>query len=289
MIEALRRPSSIHYNDREAAAGLPYARVVRSMKSICIALTVSLFIAADAFAQKRPKPKPANRGRVTKPQPSANDGLASKPRIIGSPVIIITKNDDRIAGTLLDLTAYSVRFRADNLESTLALDTIASLSFGSSVPSVKPSAIAARPEFAREANSVISAFQTIATQLRSGTEYTEYGRQVADLRRVDEQFTARFGATDNPTEARVVALLAGALADYSWARAIWTMKFGRSSDGSVNETDSPSVSDALALYPDLRASAASGNKFSVDKIVAGLWRKAAENTDRARDLLAPSK
>ncbi|HKP87191.1 MAG TPA: hypothetical protein VJZ26_13895 [Blastocatellia bacterium] len=254
------------------------------MKTICMAIILSLGLSASALAQKRPKQRPANR-RVAAREPASGDN-ANKPRMIGSQVVIITKNDDRIAGTLLDLTAYSVRIRADNLESTIALDTISSLSFGGSVPVAKPTSVPARADFVREANSVINSFQAIATQLKTGMDFTEYTRQLGDMRRAGEQFTARYGATENPTEARVVALLAGALTDYSWARTIWTLKFGRSGDGALNETDSPFISDTLALYPDLRASAATGNKYSVDKIVSGLWRKAAEQTDRARELIA---
>ena len=260
------------------------------MKSICIAVILSLSLSATAFAQKR-KPRATPRARVTKREPATNDNAVNKPRLIGSQIIIITKNDDRITGTLLDLTAYSVRIRADNLESTIALDTIASISFGPATPAVaQPVSVPARADFLREADTVVNSFQSLATQLKSNTDYTEYGRLLSELRRAGEQFIARHGATDNATEARVVGLMASVLTDYAWARTIWTLKFGRSGDvGSVYDTDSPTIGDALSLYPDLRASAASGGKFSVDKIVSGLWRKAAEKTDRARALISPSR
>ena len=131
---------------------------------------------------------------------------------------------------------------------------------------------------------MLSQFNELASVLKSGSDYTEYGRQLGDLRRSAERFITKFSSGDNATEARVLALLTGALTDYTWARTIWTLKFGRSSDGTVSESDSPLLADVLALYPDLRTAAASGNKFSVDKLVGGLWRKAAEKVDRVRSL-----
>jgi hypothetical protein len=200
----------------------------------------------------------------------------------------VTKNDDRIIGTLLDLTAYSARIRADNLESTIALDTIASISFGQSAtarPQVSQASVPARPEFLREAEGALNAFQSVASQLRTGADYTEFGRQLSELRRTAERFIDKNSVSENQTEARIVALLAGALTDYTWSRTIWTLRFGRSSDGSVYDTDSPAITDAIALYPDVRAAASSGNKFSVDKLVSGIWKKAEDKIERARSTL----
>lgn len=247
-------------------------------------------VGSDAVAQKRknqkpaPRPRTTSRDRAAQPNPNA-------PRLIGSTVVITTKNEDRITGTLLDLTAYSVRIRADNLESTIALDRVASISFGASAdePRVAQQGATVRPEFIREAESAVSAFQAVASQLRNGADYTEYDRQLTELRRTAERFIDKHSVSDNQAEARVLALLAGALTDYTWARTIWTLKFRRSGDGSVYETDSPAVADAVALYPDLRAAAASGSKFSVDKLVSGLWKKAEEKTDRARAALSPGR
>src|SRR4051812_4974521 len=188
------------------------------MKSICISVILTLSLGASAFAQKRTKPRAPSRARAAA-RDTASNNTANKPRLIGSPVVIITKNDDRIAGTLLDLTAYSVRIRADNLESTIALDTISSLSFGAASPprAAAQQVVPARAEFLRDADAVTNSFQAIAAQLRSNTDFTDYSRQLGDLRRAGEQFSARYGSTENPTEARVVALLACALTDYSWA------------------------------------------------------------------------
>jgi hypothetical protein len=203
----------------------------------------------------------------------------------------MTKNGDRISGEVLDLTAYSIRIRANNLESTLALDTLASLSFSGSPPIARAdqSAGPVRADFAKDADAALGLFQTLASNLRPGVDYTEYGHQLTELRRAAERFTAKYSSSDNANEARVVSLMAGAVTDYTWARTIWTLKFGRSSDGTIAETDSPVVSDTLALYPDLRAQAASGNRLSAEKLIAGLWRKASEKTDRVRTLAAASR
>ncbi|MFL6215284.1 MAG: hypothetical protein ACJ74J_15475, partial [Blastocatellia bacterium] len=63
----------------------------------------------------------------------------------------------------------------------------------------------------------------------------------------------------------------------------------RSGDTTAFDTDTPALTDTLALYPDLRAAAAVGNKYSVDKVVSGLWKKAADKTDRARALVPDAR
>jgi hypothetical protein len=259
------------------------------MRSLIALIVISLCAGPAAQAQKVKKKTPA-RSRAASTQPSA--ATTAKPRIIGSTVVIITKNGDRITGELLDLTAYSVRLKADNLESTIALDTIASLSFGgAAVPTARMDQPIGpvRADFARDAEAALGFFQTLASSLKPGVDYTEYGRQLSELRRAGERFVTKYSSTDNPAEARVVALIAGTLTDYTWARTIWTLKFGRSSDGTVVETDSPVVADAVALYPDLRTLAAAGNKLSVEKLLSGIWKKASEKQDRARMLIGSSR
>jgi hypothetical protein len=243
---------------------------------------------AAAVGQKRKKGRSPARSRSTA---ARSEPAASGPRMVGTPVVIITKNDDRITGTLVDLTAYSIRIKADNLESTISLDRIASLSFGAASTPARPAmaSLPASADFARNASPVIADFQSVANQLRQGTEFNEYGRLVTDLRRKGEQFISRFGNADNATEARVVALLSAALTDYGWARTIWTLRLNRSGDTTAYDTDTPALTDALALYPDLRAAAAVGNKYSVDKVVSGLWKKAADKTERARTLAGDAK
>lgn len=259
------------------------------MRSLIALIVISLFAGTAAEAQKRKKKAPP-RSRTASSQPSA--ATSTKPRIIGSTVVIITKNGDRITGEVLDLTAYSVRLRADNLESTIALDTIASLSFGSAAApaaGVDQPVGPVRADFARDAEAALGFFQTMASSLKPGVDYTEYGRQLSELRRAGERLIGKYSSTDNAAEARVVSLVAGALTDYTWARTIWTLKFGRSSDGTIAETDSPVVADALAQYPDLRALAAAGNRLSVEKLLSGIWRKASEKQDRARTLISSSR
>lgn len=254
----------------------------RNMKALVAVVIVSILANATADAQKR-KRTPA-RSRAASAQPSDT----SKAKLIGSTVVIITKNGDRITGELLDLTAYSVRIKADSLESSLALDTIASLSFSGSTP---PSGRADQPpgpvraDFARDAGQPLGVFQTLAASLKPGVDYTEYGRQLTELRRAVERFVGKYSSTDNPSEARVLSLMSGALTDYTWARSIWSLKFARSSDGTVSETESPVVIDTLALYTDARAAAAAGNRLSVEKLIGVLWRKASEKTDRAGTLV----
>ena len=257
------------------------------MRSLIALIVISLCAGTAVEAQKRKKPPPRPRsGGAQPPVPT------TKPRIIGSTVVVITKNGDRITGEVLDLTAYSVRLRADNLESTIALDTIASLSFGGAAA---PSARVDQPvgpvraDFARDAEATLGFFQTMASSLKPGVDYTEYGRQLSELRRAGERLIGKYSSTDNPAEARVVSLIAGALTDYTWSRTIWTLKFGRSSDGTVAEADSPVVADAITLYPDLRDLAASGNRLSVEKLLSGIWRKASEKQDRARTLISSSR
>lgn len=251
------------------------------MKLIILTL-VALSLFSTAEAQKQKKTPPKKKPVAEKPSPSAN---TSASRIVGSKVFIETKNGDRISGELVDLTSYSIRLRSDKLESTIALDTIAQLSFGAPVASApRVDHSQARGDFLRDADVMLSQFNALASVLKSGSDFTEYGSQLGDLRRSAERFITKYSSGDNASEARVLVLVAGALTDYSWARTIWTLKFGRSSDGTVNESDSPLLADALALYPDLRTAAASGNKLSVDKLVGSMWRKAAEKVDRARAL-----
>lgn len=258
------------------------------MRKACAIILIALLMSGVAVAQKRKKPRAASR---TKAAATKVDPATTGARMVGSSVVITTKNDDRISGTLLDLTAYSVRIKADNLESTIALDRIASLSFGDGGSASRSAQLTAPPsgDFGRNVTPVLKAFQTFAERLRQGTEFNEYGRQLTDLRRDGEQFINRFGASENGGEARIVALLSAALTDYSWARTIWTLRLNRSGDTTAYDTDVPAMTDALVLYPELRAAAAVGNKFSVDKVVAGLWKKASDKIERARALAGDAK
>jgi hypothetical protein len=260
------------------------------MKSIIGLIALSLVITNATEAQTRKKGRAAQKPTSTRK--TTAEPPASAPRIIGSQVVLVTKNGDQIKGVLLDLTAYSIKVRAGNLDSVHALDTLASISFGSSqAPSLssQQQTSPVRPEFLKDADATLGAFQTMTASLRGNADYTEYDYQLRDLRPAAERFTSRYAASDNKTEAQVAALISAALTDYTWARTLWTLKFGRSGDGAASDTDSPAIADVLSLYPDLRSSAASGAKFSVDKLVGGLWRKAVEKTDRARTLITPQR
>src|ERR1044071_7998141 len=135
------------------------------MQKACAVILMSLLMNAAVMGQKRKKPRAPSRSRsaAARTEPS-NIG----PRMVGSTVIIITKNDDRIVGTLVGLTSYSVRIKADNLESTISLDRIASLSFGNPTNPSRPAPSSAplSSNFARDAGPVLDAFQRLAEQLR---------------------------------------------------------------------------------------------------------------------------
>ncbi|HWO01508.1 MAG TPA: hypothetical protein VNS63_19770 [Blastocatellia bacterium] len=257
------------------------------MKSTVLTLILVLSFVSDAGAQKRKTPAAKKKPVSQKSSPPVE---TSAPRIIGSTVFVETKNGDRISGELLDLKADSIRLRSDNVESTISLDTIAQLAFGDPVdvrPRVTQSQ--ARADFLRDANVMLGQFTALISSLKSGGDYNEYGRQLGEVRRSAERFIAKYSSGDNSSEARVLSLMAGAMTDYTWARTIWTLKFGRSSDGTAIESDSPVLADAVALYPDVRAVAATGEKLSIDKVIGGLWRKAADNIERARSLCAPAR
>lgn len=251
------------------------------MKFITALLIIALISISSAEAQKRKKKTaPPRRPPAVKKEPVKLD----PPRIIGSQVVITTKNGDTIRGELLDLSAYSVKLRSDKLESTIALETISAISFGSAVSpveSAKP-APSPKPEFARDADQMIRALLVISSGAKAGADYTDYGHLLADFRRQAERFIEKYSQSENTTEARTVAIVSGALTDYTWARTIWTLKLGSDGDSSVSASDSPVVADALSLYPDLRAS---GDRVPADRLIGGLWKKAAEKIEQARSLV----
>ncbi len=249
------------------------------MKFITAILIIAL-ISIQTEAQKRKKKPAPRRPPAAKKEPVKLD----PPRIIGSQVVITTKNGDTLRGELLDLSAYSVKLRSDKLESTIALETISAISFGPAPAIVEPQkpVASARPEFARDADQMIRALLVISSGAKAGADYTDYGHLLADFRRQAERFIEKYSQTENATEARTVAIISGALTDYTWARTIWTLKLGRDGDSTVSETDSPVVADALSLYPDLRLG---GNRIQADRLIGGLWKKAAEKIDQARSLV----
>lgn len=254
------------------------------MKQATALMIIAFLLTSTAEAQKRKKPTPPTRPRTVAKDPPK----AASPRIIGTTVVVTTKNGDQIKGELLDLSAYSVKIRADRLESTLALEALSAISFDStavpvSMKSAGDGKSATSPdEFARDARTVLGALDAMTA---GNMDYTEFGRALSELRNKVEYFVQKYSVTENLTEARVVALAGGAMTDYAWSRTVWTLKLGRSSNDTVEESDSPVLGDALALYPELHSAGTGGTKYAADKLIAGLWKRAIEKANKARELL----
>src|SRR5262249_32677401 len=142
---------------------------------------------------------------------------ASSP-MIGATVSLITKNGEKLTGELRDLSAFSLRLKAGNLESTIALETIAAIQFDATKPVESKSLLPLSNTFLAEAAEAFKAFQVMETETRGGSDYTAYGRQLTELRRDAEKFIQRFSNSENPAETQIVSLLSGAMIDYTWAR-----------------------------------------------------------------------
>jgi hypothetical protein len=207
--------------------------------------------------------------------------------VLGSNVIITTTEGDQISGSLLGLTAYSARVKSSGLESTVALEKVSSILFGRTEPAPAPQQqqrSRRHPDFGRDAGAAAAALAEVSALTRTETNYTDYGQLLTEVRRKTERYVTKYAASEDSGEARAAALIAAALADYTWARTIWALKLGYAQHPEVDEQDAPAVGDALAVYPDLLTSAASGPKFSADKLVAGLWKHAEGKIDRIRAL-----
>ncbi|HWP44645.1 MAG TPA: hypothetical protein VNO14_15465 [Blastocatellia bacterium] len=245
-------------------------------------IVIALLASADTYAQRRRSQTRRPAAKEPAKQPAS--------KMVGTPVVITTKTGDLIRGQLIDLSAYSIKIKSGNLESTISLETIAAISFGTT-PAAPPQQAKEAPEpsaeLGRDLNELMRSVESISSATRAGTDYTEYGRLLTDLRRDAERFIDKYSSSENTTDIRAVALISGALTDFTWARTIWTLKLGRSGEGTVSESDSPVIADTLALYPELRTSAATGKKFSGDKLIAGLWKQASEKLDRVRALVKP--
>jgi hypothetical protein len=259
----------------------PIKRRFFMSKKIIFILFLCLSISTIAEAQKGKRPRVAAKKPAAKSAPATPTTPAAP--VIGSVVNILTKGGDKLTGQLLDMSAYSLRIRSDNLDSAIPMESIISISFGNAKPaesSEKPGS----ENFTRDANVTLSAFQTMTSETKTGSDYTDYGRQLTELRRTADKFIQKYSVSGNAIEARVVSLFSGAITDYTWARTVWTLKLG--SDGFLSESESPVIADTLTLYPDLRTATANGNRFNADKLVGSLWKKAAEKAERVRSLLA---
>jgi hypothetical protein len=252
------------------------------IRKIILLLLLSLSVSFNAKAQKSKKPRPKSPGKTSAKStpPVAPTPVAPT---LGSTITVLTKGGDKLTGDLVDLNPYSVRLRSNNLESSIPFESIAAISFGSSKGiETKPALQPVGENFIRDLNTVLTAFQTMADETRTGSSYTDYDRQLILLRRTTDKFIQKYSASENPTEARILSLLAGAIIDYNSARTIWTLKIG--TDGTLSESETQ-VADVLALYTDLRTSAVVGSRFNADKLVGGLWKKASEKLERVRLLL----
>lgn len=250
------------------------------MKLLIHATVLAITLASTVEAQRQSKPRQPSRQR------QANTQAPVAP-MVGSAVQITTRNGGQITGTLAGLDIHNVRIKQNNLESTVALEAVTSISFRpASGPAQgqhqKEKGSRVRPEFAQDVGEISTAFRTIAETTQSGADYTDYGRELTELRRTVEKYVCKYAGSEETTESRVAALAAGALVDYTWARVLWTLKLGYSASAVVTEADSPTIADALSLYPELRETAASGAKLSVDKLVAGLWKQASAKAERLR-------
>ncbi len=247
-------------------------------RKFVLLLICSLLSGAAIAAQKK---KPAGRKVSTNPaakRPEAAPVAKISP-VVGTTVYLITRNGDKLSGELLDLSAYSLRLKSGNLESTISLETLATISFDASKLTENKPAPPVSENFSTEAGVAFKAFQTMEAETKSGSDYTEYGKQLTELRRGTEKFIQRYSGSENVTEARTVSLLSGAMIDYMWARTIWTLKLG--GNGTVSESDNPVVADTLALYVNLRTVTAVGDRFSADKLIGNLWKKASEKIAKA--------
>ena len=234
--------------------------------------------------QATQKKKPINRkapSKTTTKQPE-NVPVAKVSPMIGTTVGILTRNGEKFSGELLDLSPFSLRIKSSNLESTISLETLAVISFDPSKNVESKSLPPISQDFLRESSIAFKALQTMEIETKSGSEYTEYGKQLTELRRSVDKFVQRYSSFDNATESRVVSLLCSAMIDYTWARTIWTLKLG--GNGMVSEADNPVVADTLALYENLRTVTTIGDKFSADKLIGNLWKKASEKIAKARAL-----
>jgi hypothetical protein len=253
------------------------------MKKTIAYTTAFLCVATTVFGQtrnkntRRPAPRTAQQRKTTLPPPP----------IVGAQVNISTKTGEQITGQVLEIGAYKVRVKQGDLESTVPLESIGSITFGDApAPAQAPQAapVGHSPNFNRDAESVMALLQAIDAATTSGTEYGDYGARLAELKRATERFVNKYASSDDPVETKMAALFSAVADDYSRARTVWTLRLGQGAAATVAVSDSPAVADAVELYPDL-AQLGSKNRLPADKLVAGLWKHAALQIARARRIL----
>jgi len=256
------------------------------MKQITAIAFLFLCFASTTIGQRRKTTR-----RPTQSAPVAHKPTPAPSPIVGAAVSIATKNGEQITGQVLEVSPYKVRVKQGELESTVPLETIASMSFGDApAPTVAapPQPAGHSPDFNSDATSLIALFQGMDSATQAGTEYGDYGRRLGELRRATERFISKFSASDNQAETKTALLLSAAVDDYTRARTIWTLRLGQGAGATVAVTDSPAVADAVDLYPEL-AQLGPRNKLPADKLVAGLWKQASLKIGRSRRILEPAK
>lgn len=251
------------------------------MKYIIALTSIFLCLTYAGASQRR---KPPDRAKSTAARPRA--AAPAIPPIIGTPVTIVTKTGEQISGQVSDFGSINVRVRQGDLESTVPVESIATLRFGATpvAPAAAPASGGHSPEFGKDAESVLASFQAMDSATQSGTDYSDYGRRLIELRRTTERFVGKYAGSEDQTETRLAALLSAALGDYSWARTIWTLRLGQGPAATVGVADSPALTDILELYPDL-IQLGPRNKLPADRLVASLWKQGSLKIGRGRRLL----
>jgi hypothetical protein len=251
-----------------------------------IALVASLvFLTSISAGQKRKSARQTGSGTVGKSKPAP-----AIPPVVGAQISIATKSGEQITGQVLEFNAYTVRVKQGDLESTVPLESVVSMRFGDApaAASGPPQPSGHGPDFARDSGSLMALFQSMDSATESGTEYSDYGTRLVELRRATERFVGKYAGSEDQIESRLAALFSAALDDYSWARTIWTLRLGQGPAATIAAADSPAVSDALELYPDL-AKLGPRNKLPADKLVAALWKQASVKVAGCRRIVESAR
>src|SRR5215510_3650073 len=127
------------------------------MKQITALAILFLCLVSTSVSQRR-----KSTHRPTQPAPAPHKAAPAPPPIVGAPVSIATKNGEQIAGQVLEVSPYKVRVKQGELESTVPLESIASMVFGEAPPPVvaaPPPSAGHNPDFSSDATSLMALFQ----------------------------------------------------------------------------------------------------------------------------------
>jgi hypothetical protein len=209
---------------------------------------------------------------------------------VGAQISIATKSGEQITGQVLEFSAYTVRVKQGDLESTVPLESVSSMRFGDAPPAAAapPKLSGHGPDFVRDSGSLMALFQAMDSATQSGTEYSDYGTRLVELRRATERFVGKYAGSEDQTENRLAALFSATLDDYSWARTIWALRLGQGPAATIAAGDLPAVADALELYPDL-AKLGPKNKLPADKLIAAIWKQASVKVAGCKRILEPAR